>query len=109
MLPAARGPAVGWTAGHSSHVRGNRDFQQFEIARGPDLVVSEAAGDVERLTRLQTDLLAVLEHQVNRSTEHVDELALADVVVPSRRLRHAVGPDRDLGAHLTATGGAEPA
>src|SRR5712692_9630577 len=65
----------------------------------------QAARDVERLARLDTQFLAVLELQVNPSTEHVHELALADVVVPPRRLRHPLGPDRYLGADLPAARG----
>jgi hypothetical protein len=45
------------------------------------------------------------DRQVNPSAEHVHELALADVVVPPRRLRHPLGPDRDLGADLPAARG----
>src|SRR5207244_1600161 len=65
----------------------------------------KTARDVERLARLDAQFLTILELQVNPSTEHVDELALADVVVPPRRLRHPLGPDRHLGADLPAARG----
>src|SRR5947207_13350556 len=68
----------------------------------------QAARDVERLARLDTQFLAVLELEVDPSAGHVHELALAYVIVPSRWLRHPVGPDRDLGADLPAARGWDP-
>src|SRR5262249_2346531 len=61
-----------------------------------------AAGDEEGLARLQPERLAVLELEVDPAGERVDELALADVVVPSRRLRHAASGGHHLRAHLPA-------
>src|SRR5205085_6834066 len=81
------------------------DLQQLQVSRRRRLVVPQAARDVERLARLDTQFLAVLELEVDPSVEHVHELALADVVVPSRWLRHPVGPDRDLSADLPAARG----
>src|SRR6266850_981481 len=101
----ALGPPLGWIAGHGAHVRGNGELQELQVSRCRRLVVPKAARDVERLARLDTQLLAVLELQVNPSTEHVHELTLADVVVPPRRLRHPLGPDGDLGADLPAARG----
>src|SRR5205814_1721596 len=101
----ALGPALGRIAGDGAHVRGYGDLQELEVPRRRRLVVPQAARDVERLARLDTQFLAVLELEVDPSAEHVHELALADVVVPSRWLRHPLGPDRDLGADLPAARG----
>src|SRR5207302_3288226 len=101
----ALGPALRRIAGDGAHVRGNGDLQELEVSRRRRLVVPQAARDVERLARLDTQFLAVLELQINPSAEHVHELALADVVVPPRRLRHPLGPDRYLGADLPVARG----
>src|SRR5262245_66202570 len=53
---------------------------------------------------MDAQLLSVLELQVDPATEHVDELTLADVVVPPGRLSHPIGADRDLCADLAAAG-----
>src|SRR6202008_2752679 len=89
---ASRGTA-GRVARHGAHVGGDGDLEELQIARRGLLVVPQPSGDVERLARLEANALAVLELEVDPAAEHVHELPLADVVVPPRRLRHALRPD----------------
>src|SRR6478672_3029930 len=83
-------------AGHSAHVRRHGDFQDLEGLGGGGLVVAQAPGDVEGLAALYAELLAVLEPEIDPALEDVDELPVADVVVPARGLGHALGGAHDL-------------
>src|SRR5262245_3889707 len=105
---AARRPALGGIAGDGPHVGGHAHFKDLEGIRGGDLVVAQPAGNVEGLSRLQPDGLSVLEDEVDPPLQRVDELGVADVVVPSRRFAHAPGGGHHLGAHPAAARGGDP-
>src|SRR6516164_1424711 len=74
---------------YGAHVRRHRHFEDLEVVRGAVLLVEHAAGDEDRVTRLQPAIRAVLEFQLYPALERVDELALAHVVMPAGRLGHS--------------------
>ena len=66
--------------------------------------MAHAARDEQRLPRLQAQPLPGLEFQVDPALQGVDELAVADVIMPPGRLCHAGDRRHHLGAHRAVAG-----
>src|SRR5205085_4866227 len=65
----------------------------------PDFVVAHEAGDVERVALVDPDRATILEFQIHPALQHVDELAIAFVIVPTGRPAHALARHHHLGTH----------
>src|SRR6266478_2558721 len=93
------GPACGRVDRDGPHVRRQTDFEDLEVVRGADLVVAHAARDKARVAGFEPAAGAVLEFELDPALQRIDELALADVVVPAGRLGHAGERGRQLRPH----------
>src|SRR5215469_18674954 len=82
-----------------AHIRRQRDFEDLEIVRGADLLVEHAAGDEDRVAGLQPAIRAVLEFELDPALQRVDELSLANMVMPASRLGHSGDRRRYLRPH----------
>src|SRR3954454_3808149 len=76
-------------AGHRADFAGGRYFEDLEIVRGAQFVVLQAARDIDRVAGFAAQRLAGLEFELDPAIEDIDELVLADMVVPAGRLGHA--------------------
>src|SRR6516165_11723981 len=72
-----------------AHIRRQADFEDLEIVRGGDFVVVHTTRDEARVACLEPAAAAILELQLDPALERVDELSLADVVMPAGRLGHS--------------------
>src|SRR5439155_5370209 len=67
-------------------------------------IVFQPARDEHRVALLAAQELAALEFELDPAVQQVDELAVAGVIMPAGRLRHAGLRLHDLAAHLAAAG-----
>ena len=72
MRPDGSAVALRRRAGTGAHLRGDRDFPQFERARGAGFVVRRVAGDENRIAGLEAQL-AVREFEIDPAAEQGDE------------------------------------
>src|SRR5882762_8035842 len=93
------GAACGRVDRDGSHVGRQTHFEDLEVVRGADLVVAHAARDKARVAGFEPTAGAVLEFELDPALQGVDELALADVVVPAGRLGHPGDGGRQLRPH----------
>src|SRR4051812_36408820 len=93
-----------WVDGHRAELAWHRDFERLEIVRGPQFIVFQPARDEHRVALLAAQELAALEFKLDPAVQQVDELAVAGVIMPAGRLRHAGLRLHDLAAHLAAAG-----
>src|SRR5258708_14921347 len=96
--------ARGWIARRRAHLPGRRHFEDLHLVRGADLVVAQVSGNEKRIALLDADRAAILEFEIDPAFQHVDELAIALVIVPAGGPAHALARRHDLGAQRARAG-----
>src|SRR5438045_908176 len=106
LLKFAAGLSAGarWVDRNRAELARHRDFERLEIVRGAQFIMFQPARDEHRVALLAAQELAALEFELDPAVQQIDELAVAGMVVPAGRLRHAGLRLHDLPAHLAAAG-----